>query len=225
MRVQPHLPSKPLLTMVMSRSGLAFWACSAANSPAPPLPRIRMSVLRRSTFMRASEYPRQEYEGDDRGYRGGDGRQLLLSVVPIEILDHQNAQAAEQMNREQEDQTAFGKFHQRLIGPAQKALELRFAVDGEAQRQKMQRQENRQSETRQPMHQGGDPQRAAAMHFSARHHDNTTANTARAPSAANRAPNRMAKTPARRSVSGDHSVKTLRTPIDAWIDAAATNSP
>src|SRR4029077_3074029 len=134
MRVQPHLPSRPLLTMVMSRSGLAFWACSAANSPAPPLPRMRMSVLRCSTFMRASEHPRQEYEGDDGGHRRGDGRQLLLPVAPSEILDHQNAQAAEQMNREQEDETTFGKFHQRLIGPAQEALKLRFAVDGAAQR-------------------------------------------------------------------------------------------
>src|SRR4029077_14615026 len=134
MRVQPHLPSSPLLTMVMSRSGLAFWACNAANSPAPPEPRMRMSVLRRSTFMRASKYPRQENERDDRGHRGGNRRQLLLSVAPIEILDNQNAQAAEKMNREQEDETAFGKFHQRLIGPAQEALKLRFAVDGAAQR-------------------------------------------------------------------------------------------
>src|SRR5579864_1021520 len=215
MRVQPHLPSKPLLTMVMSRSGLAFWACSAANSPAPPAPRIRMSVLRRSTFMRASKHPRQEYEGDNRRHRGGNRCQLLLPVLPSEILDHQNAQAAEQMNREQKHQPAFGKFHQRLIGPAQEALELCFAVDGEAKGQKMQRQENRQGEPRQPMHQGCDPQRAAAMHFSARYHDSTTANTARAPSAANSEPDTMANWPARRSLSGDHSTNTLRTPIAA----------
>src|ERR1700692_4687124 len=99
MRVQPHLPSKPLLTMVMSRSGLPFEACSAANSPAPPAPRIRMSVLRRSTFIRPSKHPRQKYVGDDRRYRRRERRQLLLAVPPIEILDHQNAQAAEQMNR------------------------------------------------------------------------------------------------------------------------------
>src|ERR1700689_3570334 len=106
MRVQPHLPSKPLLTMVMSRSGFAFKACSAANSPAPPAPKIRISVLRCSTFIRTSKHPREEYERDDRRYRRRERRQLLLAVPPIEILDHQNAQAAEQMNREQKDQPA-----------------------------------------------------------------------------------------------------------------------
>src|SRR5580704_19462265 len=147
MRVQPHLPSRPLLTMVMSRSGLAFKACSAAKRPAPPAPRIRMSVLRCSTFIRPSKHPRQKYKGDDRRYRRRERRQLLLAVAPIEILDHQNAQAAEQMNREQKNQTAFGKFHQRLIGPAQEAFELGFAVNSQPKRQKMQRQENRQGKT------------------------------------------------------------------------------
>src|SRR5580704_16656663 len=215
MRVQPHLPSSPLLTMVMSRSGLAFKACSAANRPAPPAPRIRISVLRCSTFMRASKHPRQKYEGDDRRYRRGERRQLLLAVAPIEVLDHQNAQAAEQMNREQKNQPAFGKFHQRLIGPAQEACKLGFAVDGEPNRQEMQRQENCERKTRQPMHHGYDPQCAAAVCRSTRDHDSTTANTARAPSAANSTPNTTADNPARRSVSGDHSVKTLRTPIAA----------
>src|SRR5215213_8504883 len=43
MRVQPHFPSRPLTATVTSSSGAAFFACSAANSPAPPAPRIRMS--------------------------------------------------------------------------------------------------------------------------------------------------------------------------------------
>src|SRR5580658_1247915 len=215
MRVQPHLPSKPLLTTVMSRSGLAFKACSAANRPAPPAPRIRMSVLRRSTFIRPSKHTRQEDEGDNRRYRRRERRQLLLAVAPIEVFDHQNTQAAEEMNREQKNKSAFGKLHHRLIGPAQEAFKLRLALDGQPKRQKMQRQENRQGQARQPMHQGCDPQRAAAMHGAARDHDSTTANTARAPSAAKSNPNTTANDPARRSVSGDHSVKTLRTPIDA----------
>ncbi len=80
----------------------------------------------------------------DGRHRGGDGRELLLAVPPGEILDHQNAQAAEQMDREQENEPAFGELDQRLIGPAQEAVEPRLAVDGEAERQKMKRQENRQ---------------------------------------------------------------------------------
>jgi hypothetical protein len=36
MRVQPHLPSRPLTAMVTSSSGRAFLACSVATRPAPP---------------------------------------------------------------------------------------------------------------------------------------------------------------------------------------------
>src|ERR1700685_1910242 len=106
MRVQPHLPSKPLLTMVMSRSGFAFWACSAANSPAPPAPRIRMSVLRCSTSMRSSEHAHEKYEGENGRHPGRKRRKLFLAVVPVEILDHQHAQAAEQVNCQQKNQSA-----------------------------------------------------------------------------------------------------------------------
>src|SRR6201986_4932048 len=95
MRVQPHLPSRPLLATVMSRSGLALSACSAANRPAPPESRIRMSVLRCSTFMRPSEHTREEDKGDDCGCRGGQRRKLFLAVVPGEIFHHQQSQATE----------------------------------------------------------------------------------------------------------------------------------
>src|SRR3989337_1008255 len=44
MRVQPHLPSRPLTATMIVSEGSAWCACSAANRPAPPEPRIRMSV-------------------------------------------------------------------------------------------------------------------------------------------------------------------------------------
>src|SRR5229473_6141437 len=59
MRVQPHLPSRPLVATVMSSTGFAAWACSAANSPAPPDPRIRMSVCIRSSV--TDEPPAWQY--------------------------------------------------------------------------------------------------------------------------------------------------------------------
>ena len=62
--------------------GIGLQACSAANSPAPPAPRIRMSVLRCSTFMPPSEHPHEEHEGDDRRHRGRERRQLLLAAAP-----------------------------------------------------------------------------------------------------------------------------------------------
>src|ERR1700690_1084322 len=46
MRVQPHLPSRPLTAMVIDSSGAPWCACKAANRPAPPEPSIRMSVWR-----------------------------------------------------------------------------------------------------------------------------------------------------------------------------------
>src|ERR1051326_6500584 len=101
MRVQPHLPRRPLETMVMSISGAALCACSAANNPAPPVPRIRISVLSCSTCMPSSEYAHQEEEGDQRRDGRGQRRQLLLAVAPVEVLDHQHAQAAEQMRSEE----------------------------------------------------------------------------------------------------------------------------
>src|SRR5262245_66401715 len=93
MRVQPHLPSRPLLTTVISRSGLALCACSAANSPAPPAPRIKMSVSRRSRVMRSSEHAHQQDKRDDGRYSGRGRRQLLLSIVPIEVLDQEEPQS------------------------------------------------------------------------------------------------------------------------------------
>src|SRR5438045_6257760 len=44
MRVHPHLPSRPLTAIVIASDGSACCACSAANRPAPPAPRIRISV-------------------------------------------------------------------------------------------------------------------------------------------------------------------------------------
>src|SRR6185436_7895679 len=47
MRVQPHLPRRPFTAMVMESDGFFRCACSAAKRPAPPEPRISMSVLSR----------------------------------------------------------------------------------------------------------------------------------------------------------------------------------
>src|SRR5271170_2330472 len=106
MRVQPHLPSSPLLATVMSRSGFALCACSAANSPAPPEPRIRISVLSCSRLIVVSEHAHEEYESDNGRYRSRQCGELFLAVGPWEIFDHQDAQPAEQMHREQKYQPA-----------------------------------------------------------------------------------------------------------------------
>src|SRR6516165_2965826 len=163
MRVQPHLPSKPLLATVMSSSKFALCACSAANSPAPPEPRIRMSVLRCSMLMPPSKHAHEERQSDHGGHGSRERSKLLLPVAPIEILDQEDAQAAEQMDGEQEHESDLGELHQGPIGPAQKILKSRFTLDSETQHQKMQRQENRERKPRDPMNHRGQPQCAAAM--------------------------------------------------------------
>src|ERR1700746_2509987 len=58
MRVQPHLPSRPLTATAIDSAGFAAWACRAANSPAPPAPRIRTS---RRSRRRPEESATQAY--------------------------------------------------------------------------------------------------------------------------------------------------------------------
>src|SRR5271166_3938549 len=106
MRVQPHLPSNPLLASVMSRSGSALQACSAANSPAPPEPRIRMSVLSRSSAM-FLEYTREEEKCDDRRQHRRDGRELFLPVAPIKIFEQQEPYPSQHMHQQQKYEAAF----------------------------------------------------------------------------------------------------------------------
>ena len=122
-----------------------------------------MSVFRRSTFMGSQNTRARKMKATMADTRGGERRELLLAVAPVEILDHQHAQAAEQMHRQQKHKAALGELHQRLIAPAQKTVKLRLAVDGKPERQKMQRQKNRQRQPGKPMDHGGEPQRAAAM--------------------------------------------------------------
>src|SRR5262245_10439364 len=213
MRVQPHLPSNPLVAMVTSRSGSALSACSAANNPAPPEPRIKMSVARRSTAMRASKHTRQQDKGDDRRDCRRDGRQLFLPMVPSEILDQEHAHASQHVHHEQKDEATFGDLHQRLLAPAQKIFERGFAFDCKPKRQEVKRKENRKRQAGEPVHERGDPKHALAV--SQYGHGSTTATTARAPRRKSSTPNAPAKMPASRDLTGDHSASTLRTPIAA----------
>src|SRR6516164_238831 len=172
-----------------------------------------------------SEHTHQKSEGDDGRQGRGQGGYLLLAFAPVEILDHQNAQSAEEMHGEQKHECDFGGFDQRLIAPAQKAFQSRFALERQAERQKMQRQKNRQRQPRDPVHHRRDPEGAVAMFGRAADHVNTTAATARRPSTASANPKKTAQASTRRSLSWVHSLSTLRTPIEAWIETANTNKP
>src|SRR5712691_2687575 len=216
MRVQPHLPSRPLVATVMSRSGSAACACSAANSPAPPDPRIRISVCIRSSAMRSMlQRSHQEHEGDEGGNPRRNGCELLLAVAPGEIFDDQEAQAAQQMHREQEDEAGFGELHEPRVGPAQQRLQPCFGVDGEAERPEMQRQEYRKRQSGKPMHQRREPEQVATMVEPRTLHGSTTAATARKPIASSSRPTPVATASTLRPLSGDHSINIVRRPIGA----------
>src|SRR5262249_41279494 len=113
------------------------------------------------------------------------------------------------------DQSAFRELHQRLVAPAQEAFERRFAADGEPEGQKMQRQENGERQAGQPMHERGDPKHAVAVPQVAQRHGSPTPTTPPPPSTNSSTPKALASMPAPRSLSGDHSVSTLRIPIVA----------
>src|SRR5262249_22965751 len=156
-----------------------------------------------------------ESQRDNRRQRCGKGGELLLPVAPGEILDHENAQSAKQMHCEQEHKPDLRDFDQRLIGPAQKTCKSRFAFERETQRQKGERKKDRECQPRNTMQHGSDPWAAAAMFNGVCAHGSTTAATARRPSPASTMPMKTAQASVRRSESGDHSLSTLRTPIEA----------
>src|SRR5262249_51719921 len=133
-------------------------------------------------------------------------------------------QAPQNVHQEKKDETAFGEPDQRLIAPAQEAFKRRLAVNGETERQEMQRQEDGERQAGKPVHQRRDPEHALAVAQVAHRHGSTTATTARTPRRSSSAPKALAK-PAPRSLSGDHSVSTLRTPIAAWMATATTKVP
>src|SRR5215469_7681682 len=162
-----------------------------------------------------SEHAHQKRKGDDGGERRCQGGELLLAVAPGEILDYQNTETPEQMRGEQKHQADLAYLHQRLIAPAQKAAQSRFALEREPERQKVQRQKDCERQPGDPVQHCGHPQRAAAMFDQLCVHDSTTAATARRPSAAKTKPKKTTQASMRRSLSGSHSFKILRTPIDA----------
>src|SRR6266852_6194201 len=100
------------------------------------------------------------------------------------------------MHQQKKYEAAFGKLHQRRIAPAQKAFEARLPLDSKAEGQEMQRQEYRQREAREPMHERCDPQHAVAMRQPSPRHGSTTAATARSPSTSRQHPKMVANIPA-----------------------------
>src|SRR5262245_34159652 len=70
MRVHPHLPSRPFTATVIDACGAALCACRAAKRPAPPEPRMRMSV-EASRIRPSAAHPCVSALGHAEGSEGG----------------------------------------------------------------------------------------------------------------------------------------------------------
>ena len=190
---------------------------------------VGLAAVRRSC--RSSEHPHQERRKRRSPRRPTAARrQLLLPVAPGEILDHQHAQAAQQMNGQQEHQAALGELHQRLIGPAQEAVQRSPPPwIASPSTRKCSGRKHASAMPGKPMHQGGEPQRAArgavmARCASTHQHHGSNGAQARAPPAA--APNSRWRTARRaRSRSGDHSASNIAHADRSMNRTAATKSP
>src|SRR6266403_976085 len=101
MRVQPHLPSSPFTATVTSSAGAVFFACNAANSPAPPAPRMRMSVSTRRSSMRSGRPDALEDRVAPAGYLF-----LIIREQRAAMRIHADQQRAEMFDAESPQ--AFG---------------------------------------------------------------------------------------------------------------------
>src|SRR5262249_60540697 len=129
---------------------------------------------------------------------GRDRGELFLSVAPGKILHHQYSQAPQNVHQEKKDETAFGEPDQRLIAPAQEAFKRRLAVNGETERQEMQRQEDGERQAGKPVHQRRDPEHALAAAQVAHRHGSTPTPTAPTPRRTSSAPQTLSEEPALR---------------------------
>src|SRR5690606_10832052 len=216
-RVQPDFPSKPFVAIVIVACGAAWSAWSAANSPAPPEPRIRMSVFVRSS-MGASEDSDQEDECGEHSSGADCGRGDFLDRPPGDGLEVKNTQTAEQMNGQQKDKPGFGELHHRLLGPSQEAIETRLTFDCQAQREEVKRQKAGESNAGKAMHLGRDPKPLATMSrrapcFDLDAHGITTAITARHPRMMSSKPKPHMMPSSARARSEVHSRRTERSPM------------
>ncbi len=104
---------------------------------------------------------------------------ILAQARSAAELDEQQPHAAHHVQRQQHDQAPFGRLDQRLVGKLQEAVERRRALQRLPKRPEVQRQEQRQAQARQAVHQEGPVRRvrAGALVVAALHAATTTAKT------------------------------------------------
>jgi hypothetical protein len=167
---------------------------------------------------------------DERGKAEGRRDGALVPVAPADELEQQQAHAAGEVRGEQEHEAELGRLGERVVGPAQERLEPRLALDRMPERPEVQRQEQRQPETREAMDDEGPeatvraPAQGRALIEEDARGNRYSPIAARKPAArtssANAAANASSALPRRRSASAT----MLRRPIEAWIATALTKT-
>src|SRR5436190_8519546 len=171
-----------------------------------------------ASFLFLAAILQRERERKTDGERNaGRGRgEALVPVAPWQKFEREDAQSSSQVRGEQHDQSPFGKLDQRTVGPAQESFELRLALERVRQRPEVNRQEDRERDAGNAVHERCPRARMPS-------HANTPI-TARIPVAAIRAANAssaMSLAPLRHA---SHSASTARKPIGTCTAHASTNA-
>src|SRR6185503_19429247 len=130
----------------MKRTGRCGQDCAStpdANSAA--------SNVRMVFFMdppRAILQRQREGEPDPECERRGRRGEALLPVAPRQELQREHAQPAAEVRGERDHDQPFAELHQRLLRPLQEAFELQRV----AERPEMERQEQRECDSRHTVH-------------------------------------------------------------------------
>ena len=94
------------------------------------------------------EVERVEQCAEGRDAAGDSEQRLLRLSMPADELDREQAQAPREMRGEQKNKHDLGKLQQRSLGPGKKSVERAFTAQSLAERKEMQRQEEREQQSR-----------------------------------------------------------------------------
>ena len=107
MRVQPLLPSSPLVAIVTLQIGVCAVGVQRGEEPGAAGAEDQNVGLESFQRHRILQGPREKDECDDGRYCRRERRQLLLSVMPFQVFQYQQPQATQHMQQQQEYETTF----------------------------------------------------------------------------------------------------------------------
>ena len=231
MRVQPHLPSRPLVATVMSSAGIGLMRMQRREQPGAAGAEDQDVGL--EPFEHECLLDRTDQERDALTTAASDERHAVASC----FCPSRQGRFSMTSTRMPPSMCTASRNTSTVSASLTTGLAVHFRKPSSRaspsmarpERQEVQRQEAGERQPRDAVHHGRDPQRVAAMAARvlsrrARRHDSTTAATALRPSAARISPKPHIRTSSPRPLSPVHSDATTRTPMAPCVAAASTNS-